>query len=149
MKKLWNFGWEMYRKYEEAVNYLFFGVLAFIVNMVVYWGSAELLGASPDTPLLVQIATGIAWVASVIFAYWTNHTFVFKTKLHSAKEFGKEFGSFVAARIVTYVMEIVMMYVFPTIMGMDDVLAKLVSNFVVIICNYIFSKLFVFKKKEK
>lgn len=147
MKKLWDFGWGLYKKHEEGINYLIFGFLAFVANMLVYWAVASLIGASPETPLLVQIATGIAWVSSVIFTYWTNHTFVFKTKLHSFKEFVKEFSSFVTARVITYGMEIILMYILPTIMGMDDVLAKLISNFVVIVSNYIFSKLFVFKKK--
>lgn len=147
MKKLWDFGWGLYKKHEEGINYLIFGFLAFLANMFVYWLVASLIGASPETPLLVQIATGVAWVSSVIFTYWTNHTFVFKTKLHSFKEFVKEFSSFVTARVITYAMEIILMYILPTIMGMDDLLAKLISNFVVIVSNYIFSKLFVFKKK--
>jgi len=147
MKKLWNFGWDLYKKHEEGINYLIFGFLAFVANMFVYWLVASLIGASPETPLLVQIATGVAWVSSVIFTYWTNHTFVFKTKLHSFKEFVREFSSFVTARVITYGMEIILMYILPTVIGMDDLLAKLISNFVVIVSNYIFSKLFVFKKK--
>ena len=148
LKKLWNWAWGIYRKYEEVWNYLIFGFLAFVVNMVVYWAAARAMGASQDTPIQVQIATAIAWVVSVIFAYWTNHSFVFKTKLHSMQDFYKEFSAFLSARIVTYVMEIVIMFVLPTVLGVNDVVSKVVSNVIVIISNYIFSKLWIFKKKE-
>lgn len=149
MKKLWNWAWGIYRKYEEVWNYLIFGFLAFVVNMAAYWISAKALHADSTTPIKVQIATAIAWVVAVIFAYWTNHSFVFKTKLHSMKDFYREFGAFVGARIITYIMEIAIMFVLPTLFGMNDLIAKLVSNVIVIISNYIFSKLWIFKKKDK
>lgn len=149
MKKIWNWAWGIYRKYEEVWNYLIFGFLAFVVNMAAYWVSAKAMGASSDTPLKVQIATAIAWVVAVIFAYWTNHSFVFKTKLHSMQDFYKEFGAFLSARIITYVMEIIIMFVLPTMLGVNDLISKLVSNVIVIISNYIFSKLWIFKKKEE
>ena len=148
LKKLWNWAWGIYRKHEEVWNYLIFGFLAFVVNMVAYWVSAKALGADSGTPLKVQIATAIAWVVAVIFAYWTNHSFVFKTKLHSMQEFYREFGVFIGARIVTYIMEIIIMFVLPTMLGVNDLVSKLVSNVIVIISNYIFSKLFIFKKEE-
>ncbi len=149
MKKLWNWAWGIYRKYEEVWNYLIFGFLAFVVNMAAYWISAKALHADSTTPIKVQIATAIAWVVAVIFAYWTNHSFVFKTKLHSMKDFYREFGAFVGARIITYIMEIAIMFILPTLFGMNDLIAKLVSNVIVIISNYIFSKLWIFKKKDK
>lgn len=149
MKKLWNWGWGIYWKYEEVWNYLIFGFLAFLVNMIAYWVSARLMHASQTTPIKVQIATAIAWVVAVIFAYWTNHSFVFKTKLKDLNDFYREFGSFISARIVTYIMEIAIMYLLPVKLGMNDLVAKLVSNVIVIISNYFFSKLWIFKKEPK
>lgn len=145
---MWDFIWKQYRKYEEIINYLFFGFLAFVVNMAAYWLAAKAIGADKNYPLLVSIATFIAWVVSVIFAYWTNHTFVFKTRVEGAGGLFKEFMGFVGARVVTGVLEQIIMLVMTDIMDIDDVFSKMVCNFIVIICNYIFSKLFVFKKKK-
>ena len=138
----------MYKKNEEAVNYLFFGVLAFLVNMAAYAAAAWVLHADNDKVVLVLIATAFAWVVAVLFAYWTNRTFVFKSKITDMAGVWKEFLSFVSARIVTGVMELVIMYVMVDLANIDDMISKLVCNVVVIISNYIFSKLWVFKKKE-
>ncbi len=146
---MWEFIWKQYKKYEEVINYLIFGFLAFIVNMVAYWLAAQAIGADKDHPLLVSIATLIAWVVSVIFAYWTNHTFVFKTKLNGMNELMKEFMSFVGARVVTGILEQIIMFVMTDMMDINDVISKMVCNFIVILCNYIFSKLFIFKKGNK
>lgn len=143
------FVWDMYKKYEEAVNYLIFGFLAFLVNMGAYAAAAKVLGADNDKVVLVLIATAFAWVVAVLFAYWTNRTFVFKSKVQEKADVWKEFFSFVSARIVTGIMEIVIMYVMVDLADVDDMISKLVCNVVVIVSNYIFSKLWVFRKKGK
>ncbi len=146
---MWDFIWKQYKKYEEIVNYLFFGVLAFIVNMAAYWLAAQAIGADKDHPLLVSIATFIAWIVSVVFAYWTNHSFVFKTKLNGTRELMKEFMGFVGARVITGVLEQIIMLVMTDLLDINDMISKMVCNFIVILCNYAFSKLFVFKKGNK
>lgn len=138
----------MYRKYEEAVNYLFFGFLAFLVNMAAYAAAARVLGADNDKVGLVLVSTAFAWVVAVLFAYWTNRRFVFKSGVTDHAGVWKEFFSFVGARVVTGVMELVIMYVMVDMADIDDLISKFVCNVVVIISNYIFSKLWVFKKKE-
>lgn len=138
----------MYRKYEEAVNYLFFGFLAFLVNMIAYAAAAKVLGADNDKVMLVLIATSFAWIAAVLFAYWTNRTFVFKSKITDKAGVSKEFFTFVGARVVTGVMELAIMYIMVDIADIDDMIAKFVCNIIVIVSNYVFSKLWVFKKKE-
>ena len=142
------FVWDMYKKYEEAVNYLFFGFLAFLVNMVAYALAAWVLGANDEKVLLVLIATAFAWIVSVLFAYWTNRSFVFKSKVKDKKGIWKEFSAFVGARIITGLMELVIMYVMVDLAGINNMIAKLVCNVVVIVSNYIFSKLLVFRKKK-
>lgn len=142
------FAMEMYKKYEEAVNYLFFGFLAFLVNMVAYAAAARVLGADNEKVLLVLIATSFAWIAAVLFAYWTNRTFVFKSRITDKAGIWKEFFSFVGARVVTGGMELVIMYVMVDMVHVDDMISKFICNVVVIISNYIFSKLWIFKKKE-
>lgn len=138
----------MYRKYEEAVNYLFFGFLAFLVNMIAYAAAAKVLGADNEKVMLVLIATSFAWIVAVLFAYWTNRTFVFKSKITDKAGVSKEFLTFVGARVVTGVMELAIMYIMVDIADIDDMIAKFVCNIIVIVSNYVFSKLWVFKKKE-
>ena len=75
MKKLWNFGWGMYKKYEEGINYLFFGFLAFVLNYVLYYLFERVIQIKYN----YMIATALAWVLTVVFAYWTNRRFVFKS----------------------------------------------------------------------
>lgn len=138
----------MYKKYEEAINYLFFGFLAFLVNMVAYALAAWVLGANDEKVLLVLIATAFAWVVAVLFAYWTNRSFVFKSKVKDKEGIWKEFSAFVGARIITGAMELVIMYVMVDLAGINNMIAKFVCNVVVIVSNYIFSKLLVFRKKK-
>lgn len=140
--------WSIYKKYEETVNYLFFGVLAFLVNMAAYALAAWVLGADNEQALLVSVATAFAWVVAVLFAYWTNRTFVFKSEIKDKKGIWKEFCAFVGARIATGILEQVIMIVMVKQMGVHHMIAKFVCNVVVIISNYIFSKLFVFKKAD-
>ncbi len=141
------FAIDMYKKYEEAVNYLFFGGLAFVVNMVSYALAAWFLGADEEKVLLVMAATAFAWVVSVLFAYWTNRTFVFKSRTKDKAGVWKEFGAFVSARVATGLLEQVIVVGMVTV-SVDDMIAKFVGNIVVIVTNYFFSKLWIFKKKN-
>ena len=105
MKKLWDFGWGMYRKHEEGINYLIFGFLAFVLNYVLYFIFADAIA------MHYMAATVLSWVLTVVFAYWTNRTFVFKSQNRDASAVWKEFISFIGARVATEVLEIVLMYV--------------------------------------
>ena len=142
MKKLWDWGWSIYHKYEEVLSYLIFGFLAFVVNYVVYAVGIKAFS------LNYQISNMIAWVVAVIFAYWTNRTFVFKSKTKEITSVLKEFASFVSARLATLVLEIVILWLFVDVLNINDMFAKLVGQFVVIVTNYFLSKLWIFKKKK-
>ncbi|MBR6771639.1 MAG: GtrA family protein [Lachnospiraceae bacterium] len=137
---------DLYIRFEETINYLFFGVLAFLVNMGAYQLAATVLGADNDKVLLVLLATLFAWITAVLFAYWTNRTFVFKSKTEGRLAVGKEFTTFVSARIITGLMEMLLMYVLVDMGDVDDTFSKFICNIVVIATNYVFSKLWVFKK---
>lgn len=141
MKKLWDYCWGLYKKYEEGFNYLIFGFLAFVLNYVLYYVLVSMLHMNH------LVATVISWVLTVIFAYWTNHTFVFKSKNMSALSLAKEFASFIGARIATEVLEVALMYLMVDIAGMNQYIAKLIGQFVVIVTNYFLSKLWIFKEK--
>ncbi len=142
MKKLWDLGWSLYHKYEEVLSYLIFGFLAFVVNYAAYALGIKLFS------LNYQVSNIVAWIVAVIFAYWTNHTFVFKSKTKEIAGIAKEFVSFVSARLATLVLEIVVLWLFVDILSINDMIAKLVGQFLVIVTNYFLSKLWIFKKQK-
>ena len=90
----------------------------------------------------------IAWVLSVIFSYVTNTLFVFESKTSNRKELTKEIGSFFAARLFSYAVDMIGMYLFVSILFINKMISKVVMNIIVIILNYIFSKLFIFNQDK-
>lgn len=142
MKKIWN----LYHKYEEIVNYLIVGGLTTLISLAVKYGLLfTILDASNAMEL--QIAVIASWVLAVLFAYFANRIFVFHSK---SKEYLKEVSGFVAGRIATLVMEMVIMWFFVTLLGLDSnlwvIIWTIVCQILVIVGNYVISKLFVFKK---
>ena len=134
---------------KEIIFYLIFGVLTTLVSLIVYY-FCTLAFLNPQNAVQLQIANIISWVLSVAFAYVTNRIIVFKSK---SKEILKEFISFISARILTLGMEMLIMFIFVTALGLNSdlwvVIWSIVAQIVVIVANYIFSKLFIFKKGEK
>lgn len=130
-----------YSKYKEMINYLIFGVLTTAVNYLSYALFARLLNFS------VIISTVIAWILSVIFAYITNKLYVFESKSFEKKILIREIITFTSARIFSGVLDVFNMYIFVDIFKMNDLVIKLLSNVMVIIVNYVLSKLVIFKKK--
>lgn len=131
-EKLWN--------NTELVTYLLVGVATTVVNYVAYFAATRAFGMG------VMSGTWAAWVLAVAFAYWANKVFVFHTHCDGAKALLREAAGFVAMRLVSLGMETVIMYVTVEMIGLNDLVMKLVTNFVVIVLNYVFSKLFIFKK---
>lgn len=140
--KFWNWGWGIYYKNPEIWNYLIVGFLTTVVSIVVYIGLTRTI-LDAKVPLELQIANIISWVISVAFAYVTNRIFVFKSK---SKKILLELSKFVGSRILSLLMDIGIMFLFVTVLGIKDIIGKLVSQVVVIVANYILSKLLVFKK---
>lgn len=140
---------EVYKKYEEIINYLIIGVLTTVVNLAVKYALLfTVLNASDATQL--QIAVVISWVVACIFAYITNRKIVFKSK---SKKILKEFTAFVSARLFTLFLEMLIMFVFVTLLKLNSnlwvVIWSLVAQIVVIVVNYVLSKLVIFKKEKK
>ncbi len=127
-------------KYRETILYLVFGVLSTIVNIVTY------LFATRTLNLGFLLSNWIAWITAVIFAYITNKFFVFESTKRDIRFIVKEFGAFISCRIVSGVIEMIIMFVMINLLLIDDFIVKLVTNVVVIILNFLFSKLFIFKK---
>ena len=142
MKALFRYGWDMYKKYEEGINYLIFGFLAFVLNYFLYYVFEALFHMHH------LAATALSWVLTVIFAYWTNHTFVFKSKNLNKLSLFKEFSSFIGARVATEVLELLLMYLMVDLANINSYAAKLVGQVVVIVTNYFLSKLWIFTEKK-
>lgn len=135
---------ELYLKYKEIINYLIFGVLTTIVSLVTYYICVYTI-LDPDNAVQLQIANVISWIISVAFAYITNRKFVFESK---EKNKIKEASKFVTSRIATLLMDMAIMYVGVTVLRFNDKIMKLISQVVVIVMNYILSKILVFKKEK-
>ena len=133
------------KKHEEIIAYLIVGVLTTIVA----WAAKFIANAiffdntMYPTPLENFILSTINWTAGVIFAYFTNRKYVFKSK----EPMMKEIPPFVASRISTWILDIVVMWIF-TKLGFNLVVGTLISAVLVTIANYVLSKVFVFKKKD-
>lgn len=130
---------ELAKKYEDILSYLFFGVLTTVVNYVVYLPCYNVLGLSS------AVSNVIAWVAAVAFAYLTNKPFVFKSHDWSMKTVLPELTKFLACRVGSGVLETVMLLVCVDWLGWDGNVLKIVTSVLVVVLNYIGSKLLVFK----
>ena len=127
---------------KEIIFYLIFGVLTTLVSLIVYY-FCTLAFLNLQNAVQLQIAIIISWVLSVAFAYVTNRRFVFESKNPNKLE---EIIKFVSARLLTLLLDMFIMFVCVTIFKFNDNIIKLLSQVIVIISNYIFSKIFVFKK---
>ena len=132
---------QLLRKYKQPILYLFFGVCTTAVNIVTYYISAHILSLS------VILSTCLAWVISVIFAYLTNKWWVFESKSLRLKAVVQEFLSFTGCRLFTGACDLLIMFIFVDCLGVNDLFVKIASNVLVVILNYIFSKLIIFNKK--
>lgn len=144
MKKLWNFCWDMYRKYEEGINYLIFGFLAFVLNYGLYY----LFDNENMLDMHYMAATVLSWTLTVVFAYWTNRTFVFKSRNKDVQSLLEEFLSFIGARVATELLEMGLMFLMVGLAGQDEMISKFVCQVLVIVANYFLSKLWIFKEKK-
>lgn len=129
------------KKYEGVLLYLIFGVLTTLINMAVYY----ILYTVFNIPNIVSNTH--AWIAAVIFAFITNKIWVFRSKSLEPGVVLKEFSAFLLARVSTGVLDTLIMYVGVDLLNGKPLFSKIVSNVFVVILNYIFSKLFIFRKK--
>ncbi len=151
LKKIWE---ENRSKLKELFLYGVFGVLTTILNIALYRILSGIMNH--------LIANAIAWVICVLFAFVTNKVFVFESKSFETKLVLKELAAFTAARLATGVFDELFMFVAVDLLKCGQMnleafgltingatIAKIISNIIVIIFNYIFSKLFIFAKKDK
>ena len=136
---------KIYHTYKEAIDYLFWGGMTTVVS----WGSYSafvLLGAS------VFWGNVLSWICAVLFAFVSNKLWVFQSKSWAGNVLLPELGKFLSSRVATGVFEMVAVPALvalglnQTILGIEGMVSKVLVSVVVVILNYILSKLFVFKK---
>jgi putative flippase GtrA len=129
-----------YQKHKEALLYLFFGGLAFLLSIGLFWMFIDLLGMAP------LWANVLDWIIVVIFAYVTNRTWVFNDKAYDSEGVLRECGAFMVGRLGTLVLEEAVLWIGIDMLKINSIVMKIVTQVLVIIGNYVISKFFVFKK---
>ena len=134
---------------KETILYLVFGVLTTLVNLGVKYALLFTI-LNADNPFELQVSIIISWIVACLFAYITNRIWVFESK---SKNIIMEMLKFFGARLVTLGMEMLIMYIFVTALGLNSdmwvVIWTIVTQILIIIGNYVLSKIFVFKNKKK
>lgn len=133
---------KLVNKYRSIIMYLFFGVCTTLVNIISYYIFAHVIKCS------VMFSTIVAWILAVLFAYITNRKWVFESKAKNKKEIFNEMLSFFSCRLATGIVDWLGMYILVEKIGFNDVVIKVIINIIVIILNYVFSKLIVFNNKK-
>ena len=124
---------------KELLNYIVFGVLTTLINILTY----QILSMAGVSTL---IANGIAWILSVLFAYVTNRRYVFDS--HNENRI-QECLKFYGSRLSTGILDMAGMWILVDVVHFPGMVSKITMNVIVIILNYIFSKLFVFRHREE
>lgn len=132
-----------YKKHEEIINYLIIGVLTTIVSLVTYYFCVYTF-LNPNDEIELLIANIISWILAVTFAYFTNRIFVFKSKNKKIKEA----INFYFSRIFTLILDSSLMFLFVNILNYNDKIIKIFVQLIIVIVNYLLSKLIVFNKKQ-
>ncbi|HBG4188296.1 GtrA family protein [Clostridioides difficile] len=130
------------KKHKETILYLFFGAFTTLVNIVSYLFFTRVILFN------FIVANALAWILAVLFAYVTNKFFVFESKRIEIRFVFKEFLSFVSFRLLSGVVEMLIMYVMIDLLFVNDIIVKAFTNIVVIVLNYFFSKMIIFKNKK-
>ena len=131
-------------KIREIIAYLIIGFLTTVLNLVVYYVCTTWF-LDPEKIINVEIANVIAWTVAVIFAYVTNRVIVFRSKDEKVL---KEGIKFFLGRIFTLLLELALMALMVSVIRMNDKIAKIICQVVIIVGNYVISKIFVFKNKK-
>lgn len=140
--KCFKFIQPFYKKYKEILLYLLFGGLTFLVSIGSYVFCEQILNMNP------LIANIFSWIFAVTFAYITNRIWVFKNVAHGAGGIAKEVISFFAGRAVTLALEELILYLGIDLMGFPSLAVKIAGQVIVVVSNYVISKLLIFRNKK-
>lgn len=125
-------------QYREQILYLIFGVVTTVVNIMVFQICRMM-------QIDLYLSNGIAWIISVLTAYVTNKIWVFESKTTELSVLISEVGKFFFARILSLGIDMGCIWLLVDVLKLSDFIGKVASNVVVVVANYFFSKLFVFK----
>lgn len=128
----------LYDRYRELIDYIFFGGLTTVVNIVVFF----ILDTGLGWPYL--IANAVAIILSILFAYVTNKLWVFHSETQNIRETFYEILKFVGFRLISGLADMVTMYILVDLLTVDTSISKLATQFIVVVLNYVFSKFFIF-----
>lgn len=134
----------MCKKHREIIAYVICGGATTLVSLVTYYLFAEFI-FNVNNAFELQVTNVLSWIISVAFAFVTNRIFVFQSKASPKKEFFK----FYIARIGTLLIDMLLMYLFVTLASFDDMVVKTIVQIVVIVLNYVFGKMLVFKGEKQ
>lgn len=141
---------DIYLKYKEQLLYLIFGglttVVDFAISFLLYYLWTD---AMQDSAWLVHVADGIAWVAAVTFAFVTNRVWVFESNKRGFLPVMGELVVFAGGRVATFLVQEGIMLLFVTWLGLNAYVFRILAAILVIVLNYIISKLLVFRKKKE
>ena len=132
-----------WKRHREVLLYLFFGGLTTVVSIGSFWVFNDVLHTNE------HVANTVSWLLAVCFAFFTNRLWVFQATTSGAKEFGKQMARFYGGRIATFLAEEVIILVFITWLNFPALIVKIVAQIVVLLLNYVVSKLFVFRANKK
>lgn len=133
---------KLYEQYNEVILYLFFGVLTTVVSISTYFLFSEIWG------IHYLISNVLSWIFSVLFAYATNRTWVFNSKNEGLRLIIQEMFTFINCRLLSGAIEMLIMFIFVSILSISSINSKIFVQIIVVILNYIFSKLIIFKNKN-
>lgn len=155
----------LYKKYREIIMYVIFGGLTTAVSFVSHF-AVRMIGADfsyldggfsltainsvmESSVLPAEAATIISWICAVTFAFFTNKAYVFRSETHTFAAFMKQFALFYSARLVSLLLEIAIIFIFVTCLHLNEMGTKLAAQIVILVTNYLFSKLVVFRRKKE
>ncbi|HOJ47657.1 MAG TPA: GtrA family protein [Bacillota bacterium] len=138
IKKLWDFTFKT-----EKGLYLVFGGLTTLVSIVTFWICFTILGENSQ-----EISTVIKNAAGILFAYFTNRKYVFKSENNTAAAKTLEALQFFATRIATLFIDMLLLSILKDRLGISEYIGTVITTVVVIVLNYIASKLYIFKRKD-
>ena len=139
-------------RFRELLVYGVVGVLTTAINYCVYIGVthlwAALVGCAADHPALILVANVAAWILSVAFAFWANKKYVFRSPEWTREVLRREVPGFVTARLLSLGFDVVFVESCVLLLGMNHLIAKLLSNVIVVILNYFASKFWIFRRRD-
>lgn len=130
-------------RYKEPILYVVFGGLTTVVSVGSFWLLQSVLHQNP------HVANTVSWILAVLFAFLTNRRFVFEADTASSRTFWRQLAEFYGGRLATFAIEEVILLIFITWLRLDALVVKLAAQVVVLILNYLISKIWIFRKNAQ